>query len=523
MLQPLPLVRRAFKLLLAAALLLFTVFAGAAADPVVNFTKKDLDASYSAAKAVKIQLSSEGISAAGSGVQISGNAVRITASGTYLIQGSLPNGQLIVDAGDKDDVQLVLNGVDLTSSGAAALYVNNADKVILTLAPGTVNRIADSSASTSELAAEDVNAAVFSKDDLTINGTGTLIVSGNYRHGIVSKDDLKIVSGTIQVTTVGDGIKGRDLIAVKGGQITISAQQDGMQSNNDSDPTRGLIYIEAGTIDISAQLDGIQAAADLYIKGGAITINSASADGLKAGREIAIDGGSITIDSADDAVHADSSLTINGGQIVIERCYEGLESATIAINGGTIRIAGARDDGINAAGGVDGAAVSLIITGGYIFVSAEGDGIDCNGDITMTGGTVIVHGPTGRGNAALDYNGHFVIEGGLLVAAGSAGMAMAPSPGSSQKTIAITFNNFPAHELVHLASADDLAPIITFKSSKPYQSLVVSTPQIQADKEYVVYQGGSSTGTEADGLFIDGVYTPGTQIGTVAASQGQSR
>ena len=285
MLQPLPLVRRAFKLLLAAALLLFTVFAGAAADPVVNFTKKDLDASYSAAKAVKIQLSSEGISAAGSGVQISGNAVRITASGTYLIQGSLPNGQLIVDAGDKDDVQLVLNGVDLTSSGAAALYVNNADKVILTLAPGTVNRIADSSASTSELAAEDVNAAVFSKDDLTINGTGTLIVSGNYRHGIVSKDDLKIVSGTIQVTAVGDGIKGRDLIAVKGGQITISAQQDGMQSNNDSDPTRGLIYIEAGTIDISAQLDGIQAAADLYIKGGAITINSASADGLKAGRK----------------------------------------------------------------------------------------------------------------------------------------------------------------------------------------------------------------------------------------------
>ncbi|MGB4149899.1 MAG: carbohydrate-binding domain-containing protein [Limnochordia bacterium] len=592
--------RRYLVLILISTLFPVLLSCAASASVTVSYTRKDLDSGFNAAEAAEVILNTDRISFTGSGVEIDGSTVRITQGGTYLVQGTIQDGQLIVDAGDNDDVQLVLNGVSLTSSTPAAIYVMNADKVILTLAPGTVNVIADGQASTPELDAEDVNAAVFSKDDLTINGDGTLIVRGNYRHGIVSKDDLKIVSGTIEIMAVGDGIKGRDLLAVRNGNISITAQQDGMQSNNNADPERGFVYIENGQIDITAELDGIQAATGLYIKGGTITIRSGggsavssntpawgmwgggrgmawpvwpagpsdpsgsqdtpSAKGLKAGASIVIDGGSINIDSSDDAIHsndlvminggvisvssgddgihADSLLEINGGEITLHKCYEGLESTVIVINDGVVRVLGARDDGINAAGGVDVSALGgrvgqnrfmseaygeLFIHGGYVFVSADGDGIDSNGLITITGGTVIVHGPTDSWNAALDYNTQFTIEGGLLVAAGSAGMAMAPSASSSQKSIVVRFNSFPAQEIVHIASSEDNEPIVTFRSSKTYQSLVVSSPLVEMDKTYIIYRGGSHTGVEIDGLFLDGTYTPGIQIGTTSASSGQGQ
>ena len=583
--------RKSTALIVTSIILPLLLAASAAANSTSNapasFTKKDLDAGYDAVNAAAITLSADGISVTGSGAVAAGRAVIINATGTYLIQGTLPDGKLLVNAGDNDDVQIVLNGVNLTSSTAAAVYVLNADKVLLTLAPETVNVITDGPAPAGELDADDVNAAIFSRDDLTINGTGVLIVNGSYRHGIVSKDDLKIAAGTVEVTAVGDGIKGRDMIAVKAGRIIVNAQQDGMQSNNDVDPGRGFIYFEDGVIDITAGLDGIQAETNIYIKGGSLTIKSGggsavssnlptwgmwgremwmpasqagaqdspSAKGLKAGESIVIDegsididssddaiqandqilinGGSIRISSGDDAIHADSGLIINNGGISISSCYEGLESTSITINGGTIRVVGARDDGINAAGGVDESALrgrvgqnrfrseaygEMIINGGYVFVSAEGDGIDCNGDITMTGGTVIVHGPTGFGNSALDYNRSFIIDGGLVVAAGSAGMAMAPSAGSSQQSLMITFSNVPARELVHIASSDN-EPIITFRSSKAYQSLVVSSPLIETGQSYAVYRGGSHSGIEMDGLFVDGEYAPGMQIGTVSVSQ----
>ena len=578
---------RAAKTILICAVLLIAVALSAAAEVTVNFTKKDLDPGFHTAGPAVINLSPDGITVSGSGVETVGSTVRILAAGTYIIQGKLEDGQLVVEAGANDDVQLVLNGVRIASASTAPIYVSSADKVILTLAPGTINTITDGTSPTSDSAADDINAVIFSRDDLTINGAGTLIVNGNYRHGIVSKDDLKIVSGTIEITAVGDGLKGRDLVAVRGGQITITAGQDGIQSNNDTDPSRGFVYIENGRIDITAELDGIQAETDLLIKGGTVTIKSGggsavssnlsswgmwgrgmpapaasspSAKGLKAGVGIIIDGGSITIDSSDDAVHAngqitingglisissgddaihaDSSITINGGEIAVARCYEGLESTFITINDGMIRIADARDDGINAAGGVDASATAarpgrnpfmseaygaLTINGGWVVISAEGDGIDSNGDITMTGGTVIVHGPASGFNSALDYNREFIIEGGILVAAGSAGMAMAPSANSSQKSIVVTFNAYPADELVHIATSDNNEPIITFKSSKTFQSLVVSTPQVQTDTNYVIYRGGTHTGTEQDGLFTDGTYTPGTQISTVSANQSQSQ
>jgi hypothetical protein len=425
-------------------------------------------------------------------------------------------------------------------------------------------------------ASDEPNAAIFSHDDLTIKGDGALTVNGNYNHGIFSKDDLKITGGTITVNAVNDGLKGRDSIAIRDGAITINAGGDGLQSTNDVDAEKGYISIEGGTLNITAGLDGIQAQTSLLVNGGNIAITTGggsantsvsgggiwgrgmregnpnkptdSAKGLKAVADVTITGGTLTINSADDAlhsngnltiddsvltlasgddgIHADASLTINGGDVNITQSYEGLESAVITLNGGTIHVI-ASDDGINTAGGADGSAVNgrpgmnqfamsgnyhLTINGGYIFIDALGDGIDANGPIDMTGGTVIVNGPTENMNGALDYTGAFNLTGGFLVAAGSAGMAQAPSASSTQYSVMQNFASAQAGgTLVSIVAADGTA-VLTFAPTKAYQSVVFSSPALKNGETYTVYVGGTSSGMATDGLYAGGTYTPGSQV-----------
>jgi hypothetical protein len=374
---------------------------------------------------------------------------------------------------------------------------------------------------------------------------------------------------------VNDGIKGRDSIAIKDGTITINAGGDGMQANNDIDAEKGYVAIEGGTLDITAGLDGIQAETSLLVSGGDIAITSGggsidsssgggfggrgmggnpnktdeSAKGLKAGVDLTITGGEIQISSLDDAlhsnvritinggdillasgddgVHGDDVLTINGGVLNITQSYEGLESVIITINDGNIRIV-ASDDGINASSGNGGAAAGgmpglgpgifesgdnyLYVNGGYIAMDAMGDGLDINGPIEMTGGVVIVNGPTSNNNGALDYAGAFNITGGFLVAVGSSGMAQAPSTSSTQYSVMHTFPSpQAAGTMVHIETEDG-EEILTFVPTKEYQSVVLSSPELKNGSTYVVYSGGSSTGTVTDGLYSGGTYTAGTQV-----------
>jgi hypothetical protein len=413
---------------------------------------------------------------------------------------------------------------------------------------------------------DEPDAAIFSKDDLTINGSGALTVNANYHNGIVSKDDLKITGGTISVTAVNDGLRGRDSIAILDGTITVNAGGDGLQANNEEEAEQGYISIEGGMLDITAGADGIQAVTRLLISGGDLTILSGSgrmnsynnstdsAKGLKAGSDLTITGGTLqvtstddalhsngtlTIDggefllaSADDGIHADTSLVINNGNLVITKSYEGIESAAITINGGTIHLA-ASDDGINAAGGVDGSAefgrggqdhfamsgnYSLSINGGTVYVDAIGDGLDINGTIAMTAGTVIVNGPTSNGNGPVDYMGSFTIDGGFFVAVGSAGMAQAPSETSTQYSVMQNFSSpLSGGTLFHLESESG-DEILTFQPTKAYQSVLVSSPELENGETYLVYTGGSSTGTPVDGLYAGGVYTPGSQAASFTIS-----
>lgn len=548
-------------------------------DPItVEYDSDDLDTGANSSDVTYIKLEGNAITVEGSGVTVNGTTATITAAGRYSLGGVLNDGQIIVNTEDKETVWLVLNGAEITCSTSAPIYVINAEKTVITLAEGTENYVADGNSYTFESAETDEpNAAIFSHDDLTLNGNGALTVNASYNHGIVSKDDLKITGGTLTVNAVNDGIKGQDSIAVNAGTITVNAGGDGLQANNTEDTEKGYIVIEGGTLKITAGLDAVQAATRLVVSSGTIAITSgggssngvshqvgwgnqgmessasdtdttASAKGLKAGMDIAITGGTITIDSADDAIHSngsltlsggellltsgddglhsDATLTINGGRLNITQSYEGIESAMITINDGEIHLL-ASDDGINTAGGVDGSSTNgrpgqndfmaagdypLYLNGGYIVVEAGGDGIDVNGPIDMTGGTIIVNGPTDNGNGPLDYTGEFKVTGGLLVAAGSAGMAQAPSDSSTQYSVLYNFTaQQAAGTMVHIETQDG-EDVLTFVPTKVYQSVVLCSPELANGTTYLVYMGGSSTGTVTDGLYSGGTYTAGTQV-----------
>lgn len=430
------------------------------ADPisVVN-DEDDQDSSQDGSGGSSITLQGNSITFAGDGITIDGTEVTITSAGTYTIHGTLNDGRVIVNTEDEETVKLVFNGVDISCSTSAPLYIINAEKTVITLADGTENSVTDGGSYIIKNAESDEpDAAIFSSDDLTINGNGSLTVTGNYNHGIVSKDDLKITGGHITVTSAGDGIRGSDSIAVKDGTILIQAGGDGMQSYNDEDAEKGAISIEGGIITITAKEDGIQAetslsitggttslttgsgsstsstaAADLWggsrggattvvvsttdtsmkglkasaitMSGGMITID-ASDDAVHANNSITIDGGTLVAASGDDGIHADSSLGINGGSIDITKSYEGIESAAITIQDGTLHII-ASDDGINAAGGNDGSSIQGR-PGQNTFNPSSGI------SLTISGGYIVIDA-IGDG---IDVNGPITITGGALLVNG---------------------------------------------------------------------------------------------------------
>ena len=428
------------------------------------------DESASADVKAKITLSNNSISAEGDGVEVVDKTITINSGGTYEVSGTLEDGQIIVDSADEINVYIVFNGVDISCSNSAPIYVKSAKNTIITLADNSENYLSDGSEYLYEelnddgTVTDEPSACIFSKDDLTINGNGTLNAVGNYNNGIASKDDLKITAGTVNVTAVNNGLKGKDSITIKGGEITVNSTGDGVKSDNTEDTTKGYIIIEGGSLNITSGGDGIQAETTLTISDGDINIVSGSETGsakaLKAGTALTVDGGNITIDSADDSIHTNDTVTINGG---------------------------------------------------YIVIDVAGDGVDSNGSITMTNGTVIVNGPENSGNGALDYDTTFDISGGVFVAAGNNGMVQAPSTSSSQASINVSLPSSSSNSMVSILDASGNT-ILSFTPSKTYQSVVISTPELVIGSNYSVYYGGSNSGSESDGLYTDGSASGGTEL-----------
>jgi hypothetical protein len=524
---------------------------------------------WDSSEVIDIELNGNSITVNATGVAtVDGSTVTITSAGTYRISGSLTDGQIIVDTDDKETMRLILNGIDVSCSTSSPIYIIDAKKVIIVLEENTENYVKDGASYVFKDTTEDEpNAAIFSKSDLTIFGDGLLNVDGNYNDGIASKDGLIIRSGTITVNSVDDGIRGKDYLIIKSGEITVNAGGDGMKSDNANDATAGYISIENGVITITSGGDAIQAITDITITRGKITVTSGggsntptysdiSAKGIKANVSVTIDGGIITANSADDAIHsnnkitinggsftistgddgfhADSSLIINGGDITISKSYEGLESATIIINNGRIHIESS-DDAINVVGGNDASGFDrgpgmppgqdlftyssdyyLHIYGGYIYVDAMGDGIDVNGVVEMTAGTLIINGPVANDNGALDF-GSFKITGGFLLAVGSSGMAQAPSSTSAQSSVLLNLrSSIQAGTLVTIQSSDGTI-LFSFVPTKTFSSIAFSSPTLESGSTYNVYSGGNMTGTATDGLYTDGTYTPGTLRGGFTA------
>lgn len=537
------------------------------------------DYTWDNAAVTTITLSGTTIKTSGQGVTVNGSIATITAPGTYSLSGSLNDGQIIVYSSEKGTIRLILNGVDLKSSTSAPIYIKESKKTVIILADHTRNSVSDGKTYVFEVQGEDEpNAAIFSKSDLTITGNGSLSVTGNCNDGIASKDGLIIKSSNITVNAVDDGIRGKDYLVVKDGTLTVNAKGDGVKSDNEEDPTQGFILIEKGTFNITSGGDAITAQTDLIVQTGTFTLttaggssariaNTTSAKGLKGITNVIVDGGIFIISSADDSLHsnnnvtvnggtfnittgddgmhADTTLVINGGDIRINKSYEGLESAVITINGGEIHVV-ASDDGINVAGGKDASGAnpgmppgggrpggrmgpgqdafagstkySLSIRGGYIVVDAMGDGVDANGAIEMSAGTLIVVGPTARNNSAIDYDASFKMSGGFLVAAGSSGMAQAPGETSSQNSLLLNLTTTQKAGTVFQILNSKGENILTFTPSRDYQSIAFSAPSLVKGVTYDVLLGGTPKGTLKDGIAQEGIASAGTRYTSFTVS-----
>ena len=297
------------------------------------------------------------------------STLKITEGGIYNLTGTISDGNIYIDT--KDNVKLILNGVTINSSDGPAIYIENANVVYIELASGTVNYLTDSETYSDS----NINGTIFSKDDLIIGGDGKLVIDANYEDGIVSKDNLKIISGELEIESVDDGIRGKDSVVIMDGNFKINASGDAIKSTNDTDSNLGYILINEGIYDLEIKLDGIQAETDLVINNGTFNIKTSGNDtdsskGLKIGSNLIINDGNFEIDSyddsihsnnyiniingsfslssGDDAIHADNKIVIDNGNIDVLKSYEGIEASEIIINDGDINIV-ASDDGINAA------------------------------------------------------------------------------------------------------------------------------------------------------------------------------
>lgn len=423
-------------------------------------------------------------------------SVTIRKAGTYLLSGTLTDGQILIDAPEDAKVKLLLNGVSVTRQGHAALYARSADKLILSTVSGSVNLLA-SVGDFVQVDGRNVDAAVFACCDLTLNGAGILNLSCETAHGLISKDDLKLKGGTVNVAAAKKGLEGKDSLSLEGGTLSVEAGTKGLVSGKDD--TAGSILISGGSLSVLSRDDALHCS-------GSVTV----------------EGGTLLLSSGDDGVHADETLTVSGGSLTVSQSYEGLEALVIEIRGGELYIL-ASDDGLNAAGGSDGSnsfgpfggdpfrgdsSASLTISGGVLVVNAEGDGLDSNGLLSVSGGETYVSGPTRGGNGALDYGTEGVVTGGTVIAVGSADMAENFGPSSTQGSILLSVGSQAAGTPVRVTDESGRV-LASCTPEKSYQSVVVSVPGLEAGKSYTVTAGSFSRTVSLDSL----IYGSGMGMG----------
>ena len=429
------------------------------------FTERDSKAEYDASKSVTIKLNGTTATASSNSVKISGSTVTITEEATYVISGTLSDGMIVVNAPETAKLQLVFNGIHITKSTSAALYIIEADKVFVTLTEGTENVLANGGTFTA-IDENNIDGAVYSKPDLTFNGTGSLTVTSPAGHGIVCKDDLVFTGGTYTVNSASHGLDANDSVRIANASFEIDAGKDVIHCENTDDTSKGFIYITSGTVNGEAEGDGIAASAylkiedgsfDLLVGGGAengskassgnyggfmggghggfmgggpggkhpggnqgstttVTTDTVSMKGLKAANSILISGGTFKIDSADDSIHSDVSVTINGGTFEIASGDDAIHAEeTLTVTAGKIDISESYE-------GLE--ALNIKVMGGDIKLVASDDGLNAAGGTDSSGTTGGRDGMFGGGGrpggmgggfgGMSSGNGSIVISGGNL-------------------------------------------------------------------------------------------------------------
>lgn len=440
------------------------------------FTDRDLSGTYEEGSSARITFSGDSVSCDSDAVKIDGSTVTITDEGTYILTGQLDNGMIIVNAGKQDKTQLVLAGVSIHANSCAPIYVLQADKVLLTLAEGTENTLSNGGAFTA-IDENTIDAVIFSKEDLTLNGSGQLTVTSPAGHGIVSKDALTVTGGSYTVQSAAHGLDGQDRVCITGASLQITAGKDGIHAENDEDATLGFVHIDSGSFTIRAEGDGISAEAamelidgtyDIITGGGSVnaqkqtsdnwggfpggmgggrpggmggprgnlgsfgntgtTEDSTSIKGIKAGGALTVSGGAYQLDCADDAIHSNSTLTVTGGSFQIATGDDGFHAdEALLIRDGAITVTKSYE-------GLEG--LSVEVTGGQISLNADDDGINAAGGTDQSGmggfrggdlfgsssdSFVIVSGGTVSIRASgdgIDSNGALTISGGYTTVCG---------------------------------------------------------------------------------------------------------
>ena len=441
------------------------------------FTERDLSDDYDESEAETITLNGTSAkTSASSGVGIDGGTITISKEGVYVVSGTLTDGQIIVDADDAAKVLIVLKGASITSKDSAALYIKSADKVFVTTAEGTENTLANGGSFTAD-GDTNVDGAVFAKDDITFNGSGTLTVTSPAGHGIVGKDDVKFGGGTYTITAAKHGVQANDSVRLAESDITITAgdEKDGIHVSDDAD-----------------QENGTESDSFFYM-----------ADG------------SLTISSKDDGIHADAEVIIEGGTIDITESYEGIEGLSIKISGGKTTLT-ATDDGLNAAGGNNssgdqtfgdddwfggkgggkggfsdgGTDGSIVISGGEVYINSSGDGIDSNGSVEIAGGYTQVTGPTNGDTSVIDFNSTGTITGGTFIGTGGAGMAESFTS-AEQGLIAVSVDSQAAGSTVTLK--DSNGDVIAETTPElDYAVVYISTEKMAKGETYTLTAGSYS-------------------------------
>ena len=509
------------------------------------FTTNDQNGSWDTTGAAAITLTGDGASISGNGAYVYDGNVVIAEAGRYVLSGSLEDGSIIVDAHDSSKVWILLDGVEINCSDDACIQVDQADKVFLTLAEGSENTLISGSAYSDTALSDGTDGAIFAHDDLTINGSGSLTVTAQYSHGISANDDLVITGGTITISAADDAIHVNDSIRIKDAAITVTAGDDGLLTTNEVE--NGYLYIESGTLDITASGDGIHTTGDVTVAGGETNI-SAEDDGIHSDASVFVQSGTILISDCYEGIEA-LIIDVSGGDVSINCEDDGFNAngGSSDMFGGGGQMGGGQNDGTFGHGGMHGSGTDegttgemptppdrsgesmsggmptgqetetasgsgqssadtedvetyISISGGNIRivneVGQDADGLDSNGDIKISGGTIYISLLGTGSNCAVDYasesGGVAEITGGTIIACGASSMAESFDSTSTQASILYNMSSIAAAGTTLTVTDADGSVLLSWEVPCSFSSALISCPEMKIGGTYTVSAGETS-------------------------------